>query len=357
MMRDSLRNHTEVTPSAVGSMSRLAYVHARKGGAQVDALLRRAGLSRTQIDDPKARLDVRSQIKFLNLVAEAIGDDLLGFHLSKEFELREAGLLYYVLASSETLGEALRRAARYSSIVNEGVKLTVHETREIRLTYEYVGIARRLDRHQIEFFIAVLIRICRQLSNRHLLAHDVCFAHRRKVTSELSTFFGGRIKFGAEIDEATFSESVQNVPIVSADPYLNNLLVQYCEEALAHRKQTRSSFGLRVENAVALCLPHGQARVSQVARRLGLSQRTLTRRLASEGLTFSGLVKELRTDLAKRHLADRDLSISQIAWLLGYREVSAFTNAFRCWTGKAPRAARRELLLTVSRVSSPTTRQ
>jgi len=87
-------------------------------------------------------------------------------------------------------------------------------------------------------------------------------------------------------------------------------------------------------------LPHGKAQASEVARKLGMSQRTLARRLDSEGLTFVGMLKELRLDLAKQDLADRDLSISKIAWLLGYQDVSSFTHAFKRWTGNTPSAIR-----------------
>jgi len=94
---------------------------------------------------------------------------------------------------------------------------------------------------------------------------------------------------------------------------------------------------------MALLLPHGKARASEVARQLGVSQRTLARRLAAEGLTFAGVLRSLRSDLANCHLTDEGLSISQIAWMLGYQDVSAFTHAFKRWTGKAPRAARSAL--------------
>ncbi|MFZ2081282.1 MAG: AraC family transcriptional regulator ligand-binding domain-containing protein, partial [Xanthobacteraceae bacterium] len=112
-------------------MTRLAFACALGKGVDVDALLRKAGLSRIQIEDPQVRISVRSQVVFLELVAKALDDDLLGFHLSQNFDLRMIGLLYYVLASSETLGEALGRVARYSSIVNEGFRVTVREGREI----------------------------------------------------------------------------------------------------------------------------------------------------------------------------------------------------------------------------------
>jgi AraC-like DNA-binding protein len=339
-MSESRTERRAIVPSAAGGITRLAYALAEDKGTDVDILLRKSGLSRNQIEDSNARLDVHGQIKFLEFVAEAIGDDLLGFHLSQTFDLRTVGLLYYVFASSDRLDEALRRGARYSSIVNEGIKLTLHEGGESGLLFEYIGVPRHLDRHQIEFWIATLIRVCRQVTGRHVAADRVSFIHRRSVTPELNAFFGCEVRFDADADEALFSPSSLNVPIVGADPYLNEVLVKYCEEALALRKPVRNALGPRVENAIATLLPHGKAQASEVARRLGMSQRTFARRLASEGLTFATVLRHLRSNLAKRHLADRDLSVSKIAWLLGYRDVSTFTNAFKRWTGKPPWAIR-----------------
>jgi AraC-like DNA-binding protein len=324
-------------------MTRLAFSLAKEKGADVDALLEKSGLSRHQIEDPNARVDVSKQIKFLNLVADAIDDDLLGVHLAQTFDLRRIGLLYYVLASSNTLHEALRRVARYSSIANDAIRLTLHERADTALVFEYVGVPRRSDRHQIEFWVTGLIRACRQISHRQLTAKRVSFVHRRKVTPELRTFFGGEVKFGARADQAIFSSSVGNAAVVSGDPHLNELLLGYCEEALGRQRPRQSSFAHTVENAIVVLLPHGRAHANEVARKLGIGQRTLARRLAAEGLTFSGVLQHLRQDLAKRHLNDKDLSISKIAWLLGYQDASAFTHAFRRWTGRAPRTIRRGL--------------
>jgi AraC-like DNA-binding protein len=340
-MRRPKRPH--IVASTAGLITRLAYELARERQADVESLLAKAGLSRKQIDDPNIRIEVRKQIKFLNVVAEAIDDDLLGFHLSQTFDLRKIGLLYYVLSSSNTLYEALRRAARYSSIANEGIRLRLHEGEETSLVFEYVNVARRSDKHQIEFWVATLIRAWRHMTNRHLTAEYVSFAHRRKVTPELRTFFGSEIRFGAHVDQTMFSSSIREVPIAGADPYLSELLLHYSEEALRQQGVRQSSFAHNVENAIAVLMPHGKAHTGEVARKLGMGQRTLARRLASEGLTFSHVLQSLRRDLAMRHLTDRDLSISKIAWLLGYQDVSAFTNAFRRWTGSAPRAIRQGL--------------
>jgi AraC-like DNA-binding protein len=189
--------------------------------------------------------------------------------------------------------------------------------------------------------MVVLVRTCRQLTNRQLSTSRVSFTHlRSEDTSEFRAFFGSDVTFGAAVDELAFSTSVRQLPVVGADPYLNELLIKYCDQALAARSTKRSSIESSVENVIALYLPHGKARVGEVARKLGLSQRTLARHLSSEGLTFAGVLQRLKIDLAKRHLADETLSISEVAWLLGYQDVSAFTHAFKRWTGRAPRAMR-----------------
>ena len=127
--------------------------------------------------------------------------------------------------------------------------------------------------------------------------------------------------------------------MVNADPYLNRVLLAICEEAYARRATSRGSVRTRVENEIAALLPHGKARAASIATRLGMSQRTLARHLAEEGTSFSGMLTEIRRDLADRYLKDESLSISQIAWLLGFQDLGAFSHAFKRWNGTAPRNA------------------
>jgi AraC-like DNA-binding protein len=163
---------------------------------------------------------------------------------------------------------------------------------------------------------------------------------RLAASRRLDAFFAWPIAFGAERDTVEFRPEAADLTLVRADPYLHDLLVGYCEKALAHRARPVDALRTRVENAAAPLLPHGKARASEVARQLGLSQRTLARRLAADGLTFAGILDELKADLARRYLQDPSLSISEIAWLLGFQEVSAFTHAFKRWTGIPPSQAR-----------------
>jgi AraC-like DNA-binding protein len=322
-------------------MARQACARVAAAGIELAPLLAKAGLTTEQIEDRESRFRAQSQVKFLQLAADAVGDDLLGFHLARDADLRETGLLYYVLASSDKLGESLERAERYSGINNEGISLRLRHQPVTAIAFQYVGIERDWDRHQIEYLLTAVIRICRQMTNRDLRPRRVRMMHRHSAAAtELNMFLGCDVDFGSDVDEIVFSENVKDIPVVTGDPYLNALLIKYCEEALADRAVPRDTLRSDLEHAIALLLPHGKAQAGEVASHLGMSRRTLARRLAAQGLTFAGVLAQLRVDLAKRELRDASLTISQVAWLLGYREVSAFTHAFKRWTGKTPREVR-----------------
>jgi AraC-like DNA-binding protein len=337
-------------PGAAGNITRLAYARAKQAAIELKPLLKKARLKEEQIADAQIRLGVRNQIAFLNLVASALADDLLGFHLGQSPDLREMGLLYYVAASSELLGNALRRAARYAKVVNEGVAMEYIEGDDVAIRLRYVGVARDSDRHQIECLITAVVRLCRQLTGQTLLPIRVQFAHLRLGDpSEMDTFLGCPAQFGAPADEVAFPKSVMGLPVIGADPYLNKLLIAHFDEVLQQRPSIASaSLRSKMEEVIAPLLPHGQARIGEVSRKLGMSQRTLARRLALEGATFSGVTEGLRSSLAERYLRDQNLSISQVAWLLGYQEVSAFTHACKRWTGKTPRDVRANQNLSAS---------
>lgn len=331
-------------PTATGGIARLAYTRMKQAGILTEPLLKKAKLTVQQMLDPGTRLSVYRQIHFLNLAASALRDEFLGFHLAKLFDLRQLGLLYYVPASSQILGDALQRLARYSSIANECLCVDYHDGASIKIGFSYVGVSRHQDRHQIEFFLTVLIRLCRQLTGCRVAPQHVTLAHRRSdVSTEFAAFIGAGVDFGSGVDEVIFAATSKQLPVVSADPYLNDLLISNCEQAISHRQMMRDPFRSKVENAIAPLLPHGKARAAEIARKLSMSQRTFTRRLLSQNLTFSTILECLRRDLAHQYFADPDLSISQIAWLLGYREPSAFAHAFKRWTGMSPRAARNEI--------------
>lgn len=325
------------TPSAMGLVSRLAYARARAAGLAIRPLIGKSRLTRQQLEDPKARIAAGNQIDFLNRVAEALGEDMLGFELGRTFDLREAGLIYYVFASSATLHEVFERGARYTAVVNESIVQRYVDARHVGLVATYSGVRRHDDRHQIEFWFATLVRMACHLTGKHLRPVRVRLTHQPgRGHARMSRFLGCTVEFGATVDEVLFPRETRELPVVNHDPYLEKLLVDICEQALATRKRATDSFAARVENVLAPLLPHGEALASTVAARMEMSSRTFARRLADEGLTYSGLLHRVRLQLARRYLIQEKLPVSKVAWLLGYQEVGAFSHAFRRWTGKAP---------------------
>jgi AraC-like DNA-binding protein len=324
-------------PTASGGIARAAFARALEAGVEIEPLLKSCNLSSDQIKNIHFRMPVKNQIKFLSEVANEIPDPYLGIRLAEGIELREMGLVYYVVASSETLGDALTKLARYTGITNEGLRMTCREAKDLSIKFEYVGVSRMSDHHQIECFVAILLRICRTLTGRSLSPKAVKLSHRRiELPAGIRKVFGCDVTFGSNVDEVVYPRLAKNITAVNADPYLNSLLVKYCEEALSNRRVHTGAWRLKVENAIVPLLPHGQAKIAGVAQRLGVTGRTLMRLLASEGCTFSGILDALRLDLAKSYLREQNLPISEVAWLLGFGEVSAFFHAFKRWTGQTP---------------------
>lgn len=327
-------------PTAGGGLTRLAADRLRRANVKLEPLLLRGGLTMDQINDPEQRISARSQIAFLEAAAEVLDDHFLGLHLAKEFDCRDIGLLYYVMASSDTLGDALRRASRYSRITNEAIVLQYRQGREPAVRFSYMGVPRHADRHQVEFSMIAVIRVSR-LTGRSLIPKRVSLAHlRTKGVSNFASFFGNHVEFGSSVDEIVFPAGSAEWALVNADQRLNKILVKVCEESLSARNNKASGLRATVENSISPLLPHGQARVAVVAKRLGMSERTLSRKLAAEGVTFAEILQQLKASLARRYLEEERLPISEIAWLLGFEELSSFSHACRRWLGRSPRELR-----------------
>lgn len=350
MQKDKARRVelTDTLPSAVGVLSRLAIAHASELAIDVVPLLKKAGLPVTLQDDRQLRVNVRSQINFLNLLADAMDDPLLGFHLARDFDLRELGPYYYVAASAPRLGDTLEYAARYSPVVNEAMRMNVvRGAQTLVIDLAYAGVERHLDRHQMMFWLTFTLKEIRQFTNRALTPTYVGFIHHIPPNAgEMERYFASPIHFSADRDRMTFDAQEAEIPVVSADPYLNRFLVRYYEEMATLRQWRPNPLRTRVENAISPRLPNGGAHIAAIASDLGMSTRTLSRRLADEHLTFSGILDELRAALSDKYLQNPELSISQIAWSLGYSEVSSFAHAFQRWTGKSPTDARRAIRTT-----------
>src|SRR2546430_1714268 len=162
-----------------------------------------------------------------------------------------------------------------------------------------------------------MLRICRVLTGQNLVPQHFSISHHRsKGTSEMARFVGTKVEFGADTDEFALNLDARALPLTHSDPYLNDLLLKYCEAALADRRGDTSQLRTRVENAISSVLPHGRVLVEDVARSLGMSERTLARKLSDEGLNFTEILQQLRRDPGGCYLHEPKSGVLKIVWVL-----------------------------------------
>jgi Arabinose-binding domain of AraC transcription regulator, N-term len=236
-------------PSSAGGIARLACDRLRDAGIDPTPVMAGAGLTAEEVQDRKRRLDTRAQVRVLELASKELRDDCFGFHLARGFELGEIGLVYYVMASSGRLVDAVRNAERYCAINNEGVRLRVSLEHAFTIGLEYLSIDRLSDRDHMEFWVVALVRICRTLTSSRLAPKQIKLKHFRSETpSDIRSFLGCDIDFAADRDEILFPEPIGELPVVGADVHLNKLLLQYADEALSNRASRRASTRSHVED-------------------------------------------------------------------------------------------------------------
>jgi AraC-like DNA-binding protein len=340
----------QALPTVTGIATRLTITALKKHNVAIAPLLRRAGLSEHDFDGRQHRISAVSQSKFLEYAAEATDDSAFGLHLAAEANPREAGLLFYITSAANDVDEALALFARYSRIVNEAVRIKPAHAREgLIAEISFIGLPRHTAKQVTEFGIAVTIKALREIAGRNIRPTHLSFIHlRNSDLPEFELFFGCPVEFGASGDQVAFSNETLALPLVTEDRHLLETLRPICDEAAKQRGTAIGSLRAAVENEAQKLLPHGKAKRHRVAKTLGHSERTLTRKLADEGITYEQVLDQLRQSLALQYIKEQGVSLSQIAWLLGYEGSTSFNHAFRRWTGRSPSAARNEKLLSAS---------
>ena len=186
--------------------------------------------------------------------------------------------------------------------------------------------------------------VARQFTRVDWEPRAVSFSHAAPSSDqEYRRVFRARVEFGARENAVEFERALLELPLVAADPDLLEVLEPQIEDFLA-RVPHRQRFSVRAREAVRSALQGGDATLDAAARALGLSPRTLQRRLREEDTSHREVLEEVRAELASLYLADLELSLDQVAARLGFSEPSAFHRAFRRWTGTTPAAYRSRIV-------------
>jgi AraC-like DNA-binding protein len=301
-----------------------------------------AGLDVGVLADPDARVPAVAVMAMLANAAESLGDSSLGLHLAERADIASFDIHAYAMLSSPTFGALCERLCRYQRLIHDTTRVVLDvETPLARLRHVLPG-GLAIPRHSAEFVVASWLRVGRLATGIDWSPVEVCFAHAAPAhRGEIDRFFRAPIRFGAAENALVFPAALLDAPCVGADPGLLAVLDRHAEDLLG-RVPPRRSLADRVRVALAAELRGGVPRAAAVARQLHMSVRTLHRGLAAEGATFSDVLDQMRRELALRHLGESYLAIGEVAFVLGYSELSSFYRAFKRWTGMAPAAYREQ---------------
>jgi AraC-like DNA-binding protein len=328
----------EPTAAAGAFFSILAFAERRVPGLHVRLARDVLGVA---MDRPSEdRLPSRLLFDLLAAAADATGDDCLGLHLALAERPTRFDVLHYIYSSSGTLCEGFRRAERFLPLWNEGVTLRVRDDPSA-LALELV-LARPEwkehpgARHLLELATATLLVLARTYTLAQVTPRAVDFVTDRPAsTAEQQALFGELMGFRRPATQVVFAREVGELPMASADTQLGAILLRYAEE-LVVKLPAEESWTRRVREAALASLQDGAVDLARIAKALGASERSLQRRLADEGTSFQALADEIRYALACRYLDQREPSLSEIAYLLGFHDLSGFYRAFRRWSGTTP---------------------
>ncbi len=311
-------------------------------GADWRAILRRSGIEPAELTDPDARI---AQDRFERVwisARDATGDPCIGLHAGERIHAHAVNLLGYLLLSSATLGAGLRRVDRYQVALMAEPWIALRESgTSIRVR---VGAERGdpgFRAIHAEYVAALVLQSLGWVSEARVDPVEASFEHEAACDrSDYQRALRCPVKFGAGQSELVLAAETLDLPSVHADPALARLHEEFGETLLAregHPEMTR-----RVRRTLVERLESEAQDLASVARRLGMSRRSLQRRLAEEETTFRALLDHLRRDLARHHLERRATPIEAVAYLTGFSEVSAFTRAVRRWFGRTPARMREE---------------
>jgi len=305
-------------------------------GMDRDELLRVCGLTPEELEDPDARIPVARIVDLWRIVIERVHDPELGVRIGSGIKGPEMGIVGYAMHYSSTLGDALDRIARYCRIVNEAIQCTI-ESRDDDVVV-VLDAHPMLDalRHPIGARLSGVLNMSREITGKEITPVEVHFPSPQP--SELALhrrFFRCPLMFEERRAELVLRKADLDLRVTNADERLCRYLDRLSAEALESLGEEKS-FVDRVSQAIWSDLSGGHPCLHKTATALGMSTRTLQRRLREEGTTFAELLDALRREMSLRLLKDKSLAVYEVAFLLGYSEPSAFYRAFRRWRGASP---------------------
>jgi len=311
------------------------FEHLARAGLDVDAILRRANLARSRFNVARPEGTTAEFFALWRAVEERITDRSIGFRLGVDAFTDTQNVVTLAALHSVTLGEGLQKLARYKRVVcPEKVSIEVKQG-EARLKFEWLLAKDDPPALLMDSIFAGVVHLAQQGTKLPVKPRRLEFARPRANKTILRRYFGCDLVFDAPYDVMVFDEAILALPMVNRNAQLLSILVPGLELALPKNDPARTLVD-DVSDSISETMSGDRPTVSKVAKSLGMSMRTLQRRLGELGTTYQDVLDNVRHQSARRLLRRTDLSMEEVAFLLGFEEVNSLMRAFQIWEGTTP---------------------
>jgi AraC-like DNA-binding protein len=308
-------------------------------GGKALHLLRSAGLDPDAINDPVLRIPYADMMMLSEHAARITKDIAFGLHVGERVEQHNYGVVGYSVITSATLGEALRCLARYLPIwTNVGAFRLDVEGAVAHFRWDYADCSLPESRHDCEMSMATVARFHRLSSGATWKPREVWFQHPKpRDTSEHARIFRAPVRFGMPANALLLDRKLLELPLRKSRSRSHQAITEAAEQLLA-KAAGRESLSQSALSFIRQKLARGDFGVEAISRHLGVSPRTLQRRLRGESSSYRQLIQQARQDLSRFLLLGAQATATETSYALGFSEPSAFLHAFHKWHGMSPRA-------------------
>ncbi|MFV8570567.1 AraC family transcriptional regulator [Marinobacter sp. SBS5] len=331
-----------MTPLGTASVAALRqYVRfADANSIAVADLLRQSGLSEDILDSDEGRIDGEQFQTFLHLLAERSNNPILGLETGDFVQPGSYSVLGYITMSCATLGEAVTRIAPYEKLVGDmGTTRMQMAGDTVTLVWRCNYTDPMVQPHVVDNVFASWVNYARWLADTNEASPLRVTLQRQapgpELESEYQKRWGCPIEFGAEENTLSLSKELLSERLRQPDPLLRKTLEAHALSQLAEL-ETDTDLTTKVKQGIQRQLARGITRQDMIAEDLGMTSRTLQRKLSQEGASYQKLLDEVRQQMAEDYLRDTQMSIPDIALRLGYNETTSFHRKFKAATGQTP---------------------
>lgn len=319
----------------------LAWALLEENDVEPLPVFRAARIDPKRMKDMNSRFTLTAMTELWEQVGKAIQTPCFGLQAGQLWHPAYMHALGYAWMSSSSLQTALQRLVRFIHIVNQCASIKLDETKD-GLNVQWAGVNETPPAWINEVRLSVLLAMCRANYGKRLDPVSVSFTHAKPdCAGEYFEYFRSPVHFSAERNELTLALKDVNKQLSSSNPLMSQVHDQIMIKYLAEIDS--DDIIEQVKAKIIDQLPDGRISDSKIAESLFMSSRTLQRRLHSAGTSFKTILTEVRQGLALNYIRDSRLTLTELSFQLGFSEMSAFSRAFKQWTGESPRGFRKTL--------------